>query len=457
MWQRIIPILLCLALLLSNIAPVVSATDNTSEYSDEVVISDGTVINSGDDVQEDAEDSVIDDMEDDAEKEDPMPECDCGNSNAPMVSHSDGCALKSYWNEMCALSATELYVLLRTVPDDVREHMLQHLEWNYSATLKELQDLWAAVVEGEADFTGTASLTVEGGTTVDTMGIPVGSTMTVDQVSDAIQAVVDNAVMERDDLVDELFTWDISVADKNGDEWQPDGDSVTVKLEIPDVKVHKYAEVVVVHVDDNGEVSYIDAKVNEDGTISFATEGFSTFAGFTVEFEYGAALYSLGGLESVLLSELFEAMQMPLYVTDVADVTFTDDSLLALEKQNNGDWLLTSLKAFDTKEALTVTMKDGTVHQIDVTDPIKIDGGTASSGISYIYWFADEDGNLNLTNGSTNIGTKYESEYWSQEKDIIISGTAKFEIVLRVNPNMTKKILLVISAPRAILTLSKLR
>jgi len=51
----------------------------------------------------------------------------------------------------------------------------------------------------------------------------------------------------------------------------------------------------------------------------------------------------------------------------VVNVEYTDDTQIQVE-QLEGDWLLTSLKAFTTEEKLTLTMSDGTVYNIKVTD-----------------------------------------------------------------------------------------
>jgi hypothetical protein len=132
--------------------------------------------------------------------------------------------------------------------------------------------------------------------------------------------------------------YDISVQNEQSDDWQPEDTSVELKLSIPGLELHKYAEVRVFHVDDEGNTSIINSELDEDGKIVFETEGFSTFAGFTVDFAYGAALVSIPGETSILMSELFDQMRIPLYASDVVDVQFTDAGLLTVTRQEN-DWL----------------------------------------------------------------------------------------------------------------------
>ena len=57
------------------------------------------------------------------------------------------------------------------------------------------------------------------------------------------------------------------------------------------------------------------------------------------------------------------------FVAEVKNVEFTDSSLLKVKKDFFGnDWTLTSLAPFTSQEALTITMNNGNVFTIDVTD-----------------------------------------------------------------------------------------
>ena len=251
---------------------------------------------------------------------------------------------------------------------------------------------------------GQASATV-GETTVDALGVPKDSSLTVAAPKAEAEPIIDKMVAKHDGASSELFRYDISVQDKAGLDWQPNG---MVRLEMDaGRKLHKNEKVYVVHVSDDGKANYIDAQVNEAGKIVFETNGFSTFAGFTVDFEYENAKFSIWGLSSILLSDVFNRLGMPLDVEDVMNVEFSDYSLISLEKQGN-DWLLTSLEAFQTTEALVLTMNDGKVYEIKVTDAITTKAnfyaayysggayqyidGYATGGNAVVQLFLDSDG-----------------------------------------------------------------
>ncbi len=103
----------------------------------------------------------------------------------------------------------------------------------------------------------------------------------------------------------------------------------------------------------------------ENGCVCFETASCSSF---TVDFHYKDVEFSIPGQSSILLSELFAAIGYTMHSADEAvDVLFSDASLVAVEPLE-GDWLLRSLAAFDTEEALTVVFSDGEVMVIGVTD-----------------------------------------------------------------------------------------
>ena len=142
--------------------------------------------------------------------------------------------------------------------------------------------------------------------------------------------------------------------------------------------------------------------------------GFSTFAGFTVDFAFEGAEFSIPGNSSIMLSEVFDNLKMPLFVEDVASVTFTDYNLVTVEKQSDGDWLLTSLVAFQTDEKLTVTMMTGEVYVIDVTDETRPkmtigtgtdnkDGGEPGS----VEWYLKDSGDVFIARGTSSNSSTF--------------------------------------------------
>ena len=129
------------------------------------------------------------------------------------------------------------------------------------------------------------------------------------------------------------------------------------------------ADAEVVNTDTNG-----GSEVSE---IAFDAESFSVYGVvYTVDFTYDGFTYSMPGEGSIYLSELAEILG--LYETDldkafsignVSNVTFTNYDLVKIERQADGDWLLTSLAPFTSEETLTIEMNDGVKFIIAVTDP----------------------------------------------------------------------------------------
>ena len=111
---------------------------------------------------------------------------------------------------------------------------------------------------------------------------------------------------------------------------------------------------------------------------AFAAESFSVYAlVYTVDFSYevdGETFeYSLEGGGSIGLTTLLPLLGIVdeedagLFVSEIEDVQFSDDTLVKVER-NEDDWVLNSRKPFDTEETLTVTMKDGQQFVVNVTD-----------------------------------------------------------------------------------------
>ena len=167
----------------------------------------------------------------------------------------------------------------------------------------------------------------------------------------------------------ELFAYDLTVQTDEGSPWQPEDGPVRVTLTIPGMEVGEYESVRVAHLHD-GTVELLETDFNRTAhTVTFLTEGFSVFFGYTVDFEYHGYQYSLEGGSDLWLSELMEALGLSQSVADVEDVAFSDPALLEISEQDE-DWLLTSLAAFTTREYLTITFLDGSQLEILVTDPI---------------------------------------------------------------------------------------
>jgi hypothetical protein len=107
-----------------------------------------------------------------------------------------------------------------------------------------------------------------------------------------------------------------------------------------------------------------------------------------VDFYWGDYEFHLNGGEEITLSQLFEKLNVTeIAVSDVEDVTFSDESLVKVEKQGE-DWVLKSLKAFSTEEKLTLTLKNGNTVEIRVTDNQRD---------------SEQEGTFRLTIGNNNV------------------------------------------------------
>ena len=374
--KRMLSFLLCLIMVLSIAAP---ATAQASDVGN-VYITDGNIndVVVGDNIVWDnivvdgqnmgtppaptdlmSNSTVTAPMELPAEIEAPA-SCDC-DSCGSIADHAADCVVKARYHKTCAESAESLMTVWADYSAEEQSYMLRYMQENLSGRYADFMKLLGAPA-------GSATETYVDGTTVSVEGIPEDGTLTVQEASDEVKEIVSEVVAKQESDATELFTYDVSVQDSEGADWQPDG-SVKMELEMPGAKLHKHSKVYVVHVDDNGVASTIEAEVTEDGKIAFETPGFSTFAGFTVDFAYEGEAFSIKGLTDILVSEVMDTLKMPLFIEDVADVSFTDETLVSVTPVED-DWLLTSLQAFQTTEALTLTMNDGSVYEITVTDAI---------------------------------------------------------------------------------------
>ena len=191
----------------------------------------------------------------------------------------------------------------------------------------------------------------------------------------------------------------------DGEEIKVPDDTVNVKVEY-DKELAKYMNVGdsenlrIVHFAENKKTGEIqpkvlnskDVEVNTDKKdnltdTTFEAESFSVYAiVYTVDFSYsvdGKTFdYSMEGDSSISLKSLLETLEaikddkdtepneIDLFMAEIDKVEFTNEELIKIEKvtDDEADWTLTSLKPFDTEEKLTITMKNGEVVEVKVTD-----------------------------------------------------------------------------------------
>lgn len=437
MTKRILSLVLSLVLVLGLVTPVVNATDDSAISFDNVtyenVTIDGNVVNSNGSVQTPTELGGTSSTQPVVTK---APDCDCGNAGKDIMVHADNCMLKKYYQGISKQPSLTIWGMWSDMPTDAREYVLAYLSWTDNAKLVELEKRLSTGAFAED------SITVDG-TEITAVNVPEFGSLNVTTPSASAQTAVQNYVASLgDSSAEQLFQWDISIKTASGQEWQPDGTAVKLELEVPGVKLHKYATVYVVHVDDEGNATQIPAQVTTDGKIAFETTGFSTFAAYTVDFEYEGVKYSIPGESSIYLSELFEQLRIPHDVEEVTNAVFSDTSLVTVTKDGS-DWLLTSLKAFNTDETLTVSLSDGSSFVIKVTDMqyavMYLNASDPTTGWSQGLRVSGYDGYMTVklgTDGSVetdeNISDGYsDTEVYLDNYPLVLVGPGSFTIGLQ--------------------------
>lgn len=211
------------------------------------------------------------------------------------------------------------------------------------------------------DMRVTVKATLPANTTYQLVATPVAPTHAqIDQIEKSQEKELAGGVRRRAHVGDDLLLLDLSIQDEQGNEVEPQKEAqvVVAQAKTPDALVH-FA---------NEGAECLEAQKGKGG-FSFATEGFSVFAfAFTVDFWYEGYEYHLPGGSDIALSSLLKELRITgVALGEVASVTFSDPSLVEVRRQGD-DWILHSLVAFDSQEKLTVTMANGDVYAIDVTD-----------------------------------------------------------------------------------------
>ncbi|MBR4456672.1 MAG: leucine-rich repeat protein [Solobacterium sp.] len=199
------------------------------------------------------------------------------------------------------------------------------------------------------------------------------------------------------------------------------------------------------HIKDDGtyEAVPVEVKTRKDeagnevaDTIVFTTPSFSEFVlAYTVDFHWGDYTYSIDGESEITLSALLEKLNVTeITITDVTDVSFTNPEYIEITK-TEPDWVLRSLKTFNTEEKLTLSLKNGKSVEIKVTDESAGESGTWTNGNNGSgTWAVDEDGVLTIS------GTGAMKDYTTNNK--WVSETPWFDYIVKdsthPNPSVTK-------------------
>ena len=229
----------------------------------------------------------------------------------------------------------------------------------------------------------------------------------------------------------QLLTYDITFLSGN-EIVEPDGE---VKIAFQADFIETAAQPEIVHIEAGGNAEVIETAVTA-GEISGVTESFSVYAlSYTVDFhgvidgkEY---TYSIKGGSGVSVTGLLPAVglvaddpeteenEVRTFVEGIASITFSRPELLWVAKVETdttigdikdenalvtaytaeltkeqileldgktveaGDWVLISLQPFQTEELLTITMQEGQIYEIRVTDEQISTNVLTASGQTY--------------------------------------------------------------------------
>lgn len=176
----------------------------------------------------------------------------------------------------------------------------------------------------------------------------------------------------------------------------------------------------------SNEASGTHANANADAETGGATEETqSQEAGQEATQEPGTSVesykYSMQGDGSMMLSDLFANLAISHSMAEVKDVNFTNYELLAVSQVvatgDQIDWRLKSLQPFDSTERLDVTLQDGSLIHIKVTDAQQYVAGKGSGKISVSKEMVYAAGMNKLSSGKIQLALTKDGEFVRSPND----------------------------------------
>lgn len=222
---------------------------------------------------------------------------------------------------------------------------------------------------------GQASAVVED-TTVNALGVPKDSSLKLGQAKPEAEKIAQEMVDALEDVEGVLYSGDISVVDRDGAEWQPEG-KVRMELQVPDFRLAEHQKLYVVHVSDDGHANYIDATLTDKGTIVFDTDGFSAYKVIYTRASTTTSTTHWNDT-SRRLSTLMEAFYTSIDITkvDPSSVKISHPEIVSLTLDSIDindvtyrDWILRArMKNFSETVKLTFKVTgDTTTYTINIT------------------------------------------------------------------------------------------
>lgn len=148
-----------------------------------------------------------------------------------------------------------------------------------------------------------------------------------------------------------------------------------------------------------------------------------------IEVEYTE--YHMPGGTEMLMSELFEYLEIERNAADIVNVEFTSDELVAFQSMGN-DYKIISLQPFTSYEKVTVTFNNGDVVFIDVTDAASVttpswgdlawqiqsayENGIRELEIEYQGSYAAVTGTINIPSDMT-VTIDFKNKYVARHSD----------------------------------------
>lgn len=348
--EKALKIVLCILLLISNFTIVVNADDTAVEETE--TTTENTEVNN----------EILSDEE----------------TSQEVVLESDEVVVEQESEEETENGVTgEVATANEQVPAQAEQQEV--VEQDDVVTLVE-----NTIVYSEDDYEITISGILPEGARVEAYEIKQENTEYNNLVDGATKSVlIDNDETDCDELAYSRF-FDITILDSNNNVYEPN-EPLKVEIDLKDVDVNSNdVTFSAVHFEDETNAQVVEVEVNEDNNVvTLEADSFSVYGivyYYTVDFYYNGNEYHMNGGSQMLLSELFEKLGITKNVTDVTDVTFTDDSLVTITKEND-DYRITSLKPFTTSEELSITFDDGEVIIINVEDAYVTGWGIGDGGV----------------------------------------------------------------------------